>query len=1116
MEKMLNTVNIGVLNKLKLQILLLMKRILIVSIIFFSISVGAFSQRITIKLGNVKLSKVLKEIRKEAKVDFFYSDKELDVDKIVSGNFENEELLNIVSKLVGANFKVQLTEEGVVLITPVVGKINTVQETIIVKGNVTNANKEVLPGVTVIIAGTKLGVSTDLDGNYIIRTKKDAVLEFSFLGYKKKSIQVKDRVLINVVLEQDVSKLDEVVITGIVDRDKKSFTGAVKSVKGTELRAVGNSNIIQSLKTLDPSFMVINNNTLGSNPNILPQIQVRGQTSITTEGLADEFGGDPNQPLFVLDGFETTLRTIVDLDMNRVASITILKDAASTALYGAKSANGVVVVETIKPKPGKLRVNYTLDFRVETPDLSGYNLMNSKEKLEFERLSGRWSAPSYSPEKQYELDIQYNSILAEINRGVDTYWLREPLQVGYTTGNSLYVDGGSENLTFGIGLNYKNQQGVMIGSDRETWGANVFLNYRKDKLNISNNLYVNGYESNNSHFGSFSSFAQANPYYRRRDENGDITRYLDTDTNVGSFYDFDVINPLYNSTLNSIDRTTNFSIQNNLRAIYTFSNNLRVQTNLQISKGIKTGVTFLPSEHSSFINTELFRKGSYVNARTDNFSYRINSMLSYSKLFNEDHNLNVNLRGEIEETTNKRLTISAVGFPSGTNGNPAFAYGYTPDESPSTASNVYRRVNVLGSVNYTYKRKYLFDATYRLDGSTTFGKNEKFSPFWAVGIGWNINNEFDMDPDQVQLFKIRANIGSTGNQGFGSLSSTSIYGFNQNVNIFGQGVYLTTLSNPNLKWQKTLNTSLGFDGVFFNRRLTTTVNIYSKNTDPLVVAVDLPSSTGVYEYPINTGNLVSNGAEVILKYSPIYRIKDRIIWTLGYNANYVTTKFNGFNNSLKSLNDAQLSSRTLQRFRDGFSPDDLWAVPSLGIDPASGKEVFLTKDGEQTFEYDADNEVVMGSVRPDVEGVISSNLRIKNFSFGLNIRYRFGGERFNNALYDKVENISNQGITLNQDRRALYDRWQNPGDVSKFKAISLTDETPISSRFIQKENELIGESINFGYDFSTSKWVESIGFSTLRFTAYMSDIFRLSTIRAERGTAYPFARAISFSLNASF
>ncbi|MFC2109907.1 SusC/RagA family TonB-linked outer membrane protein [Bacteroidota bacterium] len=1110
MKKMSTSKACPLLERHKKFILLIMKQSLILGILFFSITASSFSQKITLELGKVKLSKALMSIKKEANVDFFYSNNELDVNRVVTVNYKDTDIKKIVSDLIGTNFDVEKTADNIMLITPAKKKYD--QNKISIKGKVTDENGEALPGVTIYTKETRQGTISNLDGDYYLTASPTATLVYSYIGFATKEVSVKGRSIINVTLIEDVAELEETVITGIVRRKKESFTGAVKTVTQEELRNVGNTNLIESLKSLDPSFLVIENNVMGSNPNVLPQIELRGQTSLTTTGVADEFGGNPNQPLFILDGFETSLRTIVDLDMNRVASMTLLKDAASTAMYGARAANGVVVVETIRPKAGELRVNYTGDFRIESPDFSDYNLMNSEEKLEFELLSGRWTAPSYDPSAQYRLDVQYNERLAEIRRGVDTYWLNKPTQVGTTLGHSLFVEGGNENLTFGVGLNYKKQEGVMIGSDRETWGAQINLTYRKDKLNITNALYLNGYDANASPYGSFSNFTQTNPYYRLTDENGDITRFLDRDTQVS----LNIVNPLFNSTLNSTDNTGNFSIQNNLRAVYRITNEFRIQTNLQLRKAITTTKTFLAPEHTNFLNRDLFEKGSYSNTRLDISGYSFNAMATFSKIVNDDHNISANIRAEAGETRKVKLGFSALGYPAGTNGNPAFAFGFREGSRPTTAHSIYREINVLASANYAYKRKYLLDLNYRLDGSTTFGKNEKFSPFWSVGLGWNLNNEFDMDTEQVQMFKLRGSIGTTGNQGFGSLASTSIYGFNQNINVFGQGVNLISLANPDLKWQNTLNSSLGLDVAFFKNRFTGTFNYFNKTTDPLVVAVDLPSSTGVFGYPINTGNLVSKGAEVILKYSPIFNLEDRIVWTLSYTASMLTNTFDDFKNTLKSLNDSQLSDQTLQRYRDGFSPDDLWAVPSLGIDPASGKEVFLTKEGLQTFEYDINNETVMGNSRPDVEGVISSNLRIKNFSMGINVRYRIGADKFNFALYEKVENIDRNGLAINQDARALTDRWINPGDISRFKGISLTDETPISSRFIQTENELIGESINLGYDFSEANWVRKMGLSSLKVKAFTNNIFRLSTIRVERGTSYPFARNVSFSLNASF
>lgn len=1115
MKKKLTTEKCRLLEKQTKFFLLIMKRCLILSILFFSITASSFSQKVSLELGKVKLSEALVNIKKETNIDFFYSDNELNVDRMVLVNYKDTDVLTILSELVGDNFSLVKTNDNIVLITPIV--TTNFQNAITVKGSVTDENGEPLLGATVLVKGTKVGTTTDLNGNYSIKADENSTLVFSYIGFENQEVKVEGETEINVQLVQDTSELDEVIVTGVVKRNKESFTGAYASVNAKQLRAVGNLNVVESLKTLDPSFVVYDNNSFGSDPNRLPYIEIRGKTSISQDDLRDEFGVNPNQPLFILDGFETSLRTIIDLDMNRVASITILKDAASTALYGAKSANGVVVVETIKPEIGKLQVNYSFDLRIEVPDLNDYNLMNSTQKLEYEKLSGRWTAPSYNAPLQFEYDKQYNATLAEIKRGVNTYWLSEPVEVAPTIGNSLYASGGTETVTYGVGVNYRDLNGVMIGSNRQTWGTNLDLTYRKGKLNVSNRLRMSGYDANDSRYGSFENFAKANPYFRKKDADGNITKFLNIDNYFNGESQRDrIINPLYNSTLNSVSNTKNIDITNNLQAIWTLNNQFRVQSNLQLKKISTTLEKFLPPEHGSFIETPILERGSYYNLRSEMFSYNLNMMATYANVIKEKHSITANLRAEIEETNNNNLGIEAVGFPEGTNGNPAYAFSYKPDSKPSTFNNKYRRVNLLTSVNYAFDKTFLFDATYRIDGSTVFGSNERYSPFWSVGAGVNLHNAFQMDPNVVSRLMLRGNIGSTGNQGFGNLSSVSIYGFLQDINVFGQGVDLNTLANPNLQWQNTLNTSVGIDATLFQNRVNATFNAFKKKTDPLVVIIDLPSSTGVFGYPINVGYMDTKGVEAIVNVSPIYKTEEQIIWTLGLTLSAVKSEYGGFDNALKSLDDNAQQSQSLLRYRDGFSPDALWAVESLGIDPSSGSEVFLTKDGLPTFEYNQDDEKVMGNGRPKVEGVISSNLRLKNFTFGVNLRYRFGGDIWNTALFNKVENISQDQRLDNQDVRVLTDRWINPGDVARFKSITNFSSTPISSRFIQEENVLIGESINFGYEFRDQPWIKRIGLSRLRLNAYMNDLFRISTVRSERGIDYPFTRAFSFGLNANF
>ncbi|TCD29743.1 SusC/RagA family TonB-linked outer membrane protein [Pedobacter psychrodurus] len=995
-----------------------------------------------------------------------------------------------------------------------------------VKGEVKD-KKETIVGATIIAQniqkGTKTTTSSDKNGVFVFPRLAAGNYKFtiSFIGYEPKTItgEVKDggTFSLSVNLKESNIALDkEVIVTGTgINRNRNSFTGTTATFSGEALRAVGNNNVIQSLRSLDPSFILMENNLAGANPNVLPQIEVRGKTSVPTATLKDQFGGEPNQPLFILDGFETTLQNIVDLDINRVASVTILKDAASTALYGARASNGVVVVETLRPKSGELQFTYSNDLRIESPILSDYNMMNATEKLEFERLAGRYNyfVTPPDPSTQIYLEQLYNTHLAAVKRGVDTYWLNEAVQTGISENNSIFAQGGDNAFTYGLGFNYKNQTGAMKGSGRNTWSGNVNLTYRKGKININNILYVRGYQSSESPYGSFSNFVNANPYYIKDPSQ----RYLEISrTSVGA--SLKVRNPLYDAFLPNTNGSKNLEIQNNLQVNYNITPDLQLRGGMQIVKGSVTSELFRAPESSEFEDVAVLQRGKYTNNKTDNFSYQGNLLLTYGKVFGK-HSVTANARAEINNRDYNSIEFIAEGFPEGSTGNPRFAYSYKANSAPTAASSVYRTANATLSANYAYDMRYLFDVSYRLDGSTAFGKNKQFSPYWSSGLGWNINKEkFLSNAKWINRLKLYANIGVTGNQNYGNITSVSVYNYNSstNYNQFGQGVSLATLGNPDLQPQKTTQISTGIDYSFFNDRMTGYVSFYNKRTNPLVVAVDLPSSTGVFSYPLNVGQLNSKGMEFKIGYSPIYNIAKRIIWTVGVSGGFNKGKYEGFGNILRSLNKQQENNKSLLRFTDGYSPDDIWAAKSLGIDPATGREVFLTTDGQYTFDYALGNVQAVGNTNPIIEGVFNTSFGYKGFNLGFYVRYRLGGDIFNTALYDKVENISYSGIALNQDKRALYDRWQKPGDIAQFKGISQTSTTPMSSRFVQEENTITGESISMGYTFDRQKWLNKVGLKTLNLSAITNDLFRISTVKKERGIDYPFANTVSFSLKASF
>lgn len=1008
---------------------------------------------------------------------------------------------------------------------PIFPTLSYSQDVILYKGKVVSQEtKKPIAGVSIIVKEQGIKSTTDKDGLFTLKSNSPSMLTtFRHFGYKSLVISLKyssEPILIEMINEHE--NIDEVVVTGIVNRRKEVFSGSTATFSGEELRGIGNQNVLQSLRTLDPSFIMVDNNLSGSDPNALPRIELRGKSSVIKENnfgvLTDEYSRDPNSPLFILDGFEATLRQITDLDMNRIASVTLLKDAASTALYGARSANGVVVVETIKPKPGQLYLSYTADVGFDIPNLRDYNLMNAEEKLEYERLAGRYESKSFAKEDFVMLERFYNERLKAVKEGVNTYWLVKPLRnVATTQNHSLNAEGGSQEFQYNIGGNYNKMPGVMKGSDRTTWGARVNINYRTGKFNFNNNSYVSGYKAYNSPYGSFSTYAQINPYYKSEI----VGRYVEqTPSGYDGNTPFNVPNPLYNSQLNSVSYNSNFLVTNNIGFNYMIDNSIRLDGAFQLSKIIDNGVNFVSPLDTRFDHVVNEQKGTYQHSTMNGFNYTGNLQLIYNKIINEKHSLTSNVRAELQEINSSVLGFTAVGFPEGVEGVPSFAYSYKPDSKPEVnISPKVRRVNGLASLNYVFDNRYFFDGTFRIDGSTAFGSSNKFSPFWSAGLGWVTKREsFFKDVNWLDVLTLRGNIGKTGNQNFNSFSSTTVFYLEDDNNDFGQSLYHSSVGNPNLKWQTTRTTSFSLDFGGFNNRLTANLNFYHKYTDPLIVMIDATSSNGILSYPKNTGNMTYKGMEWALKYSPIFETAERKVWTIGITGSNYTSRYDGFNNTLNALNVEMQQSSSIQRFADGRSPDDIWSYKSFGIDPSTGNEVFLTKEGLYTYDYQLADIRVVANSRPVVEGVISSTLRLKGFTFGAYMRYSLGASKFNHALYSKVENISFGDLGYNQDKRALEMRWRESGDIAQFKRISDTDYTPISSRFISKENYFAGESISMGYevDAKSSPWLAASKFKTLRFSAFMNNIFRVSNILLERGIDYPFANRISFSLNATF
>ena len=1080
---------------------------LLISVLPGNASVFAQQEKLALSSTQLTVREIFDAISSQLRYDVFYNGEQLDLNRKVKFAQQVLNLEQVLDAVANNRFKYTL-EDRTIILTPLTTPqtVNSVTLT----GQVTDQSNTPLPGVTVLVKGTKLGTSTDPEGNFKLSLpqQENTILIFSFIGMESQEVPVGDpKKPIKVILKETAENLKEVVVTGIFTRKKESFTGSASTYTASELKTAGTQNILQRLKTLDPSFAILDNTLYGSDPNRLPNMEIRGKSSML--GMRDELEADPNQPLFILDGFESSLSVINDMDINRIASITILKDAASTAIYGSKAANGVVVVETVKPQAGKLMVSYNGNANISMPDLSSYNLMNAKEKLAFEKLAGKYTPASWSATSEFELQKLYNQKLAEIESGIDTYWLTEPLRVGVNQKHSLYIEGGEGSFLFGIGAGYNGISGVMEKSNREVISGNIDLIYRIKKFQFSNKFSMTNTKIKNP-IVDFSEYAAANPYYKKRDEEGNIGKWLENNDYTKA------ANPLWNASQNSRDEGKQLALSNYFVAEYTPLEALKVRARFGISYGNDDTEKFISRNDTRFDTYEILKKGTFNTTNTRSNQYEGELSVTFAKLIGR-HRLNAVLGGNLN--SNKTLTqgYSAQGFPEGDFVYPSFSNGYPEGGSPTYYENTSRSMNGYFNLGYSFDDRYLMDFSLRENGSSVFGASKRYIGTWSVGLGWNLHKErFIADHlTWIDFLKLRASIGNPGNQNFSSSKTLTTFNFQlASMNYFGMGAVLNQLGNPDLDWQITLDKNIGIDMTLIDKRLNITADYYHKVTDPLLINISMPLSSGTSSYLTNMGKQISQGLTLSASYYIIQKLDQRFSWLVRGNLRTQKTKLDKIGNKLDELNKSGQGHNTV-RYYNGADPDDIWAVKSAGIDPSTGRELFYDKEGNYTYDFSYDNEVICGNTRPKIEGVIGTSLNYKGFSVSMNFRYQTGASVFNEALFNKVENISVSGLNKNQDKRALYERWQNPGDKVRFKDIANAASTPMSSRFIQKENVLSMESVYVGYEFYEG-WIKKIGLSNLKIQASMRDVFRASTIKSERGTLYPFARSLELGLSFNF
>ena len=991
-------------------------------------------------------------------------------------------------------------------------------------------SKEPMVGVTIRLDGHSTGVITDINGCYVLTLpEKGGLVIYSYIGFETRKIKVTSRQKVDVQMVEATESIQEVIVTGYNSIQKESFTGNTTKIEKEDLLKVNPNNLISAIQTFDPSFRIQENLAAGSDPNSLPQFVLRGQTGIgettlgqtSTSSISREvLSGNSNLPIFILDGFEVDVEKIYDLDMNSIHSINILKDAAATAMYGSRAANGVIVIERRAPEAGKFRVQYSGVLSAELPDLSSYNLMNAREKLETERLAGLYD--SNTP----EIDPYTNGYYQRLNNvltGVDTYWLSQGLRTALNHKHSVFIDGGENDVRWGVELGFRGTEGVMKHSSRKNANAAFYVDYRIGGLQIKNKVTYTYNKSTDVPFNSFSDYSHLLPYMRLYDENGDYVRRLEKFDGASGTQ----VNPLYEINFyNSFDHSGYDEVTDDLSLNWRITDGLRLRGQFSVLMRNSTGDLYKDPASASYSAST----GNINGEKTESTQKRTVIDGSLSLMYNntfKGHNLNICLSSNMRQTQSTASETRYRGFPGGdlvSSNYAAEVYG-----KPSSSDNTTRLVGALLTSNYTYNNIYLADLTGRIDGSSEFGSDKRWSMFWSTGAGINIHNyDFMKSNELFSMLKFRASYGLTGKTNFSLYSAKDMYQL-QTDSWYptGYGVFLYQMGNPNLKWERKYTLDYGVEIGLWHDKIYLKASAYDERTIDLITDYTIPSSTGFTSYKENMGKVKNTGVELELRarlysdrnwlfqlYGSFARNKNTIVEISQAMRDYnkrVEELFSGYNP--ESSSDSKYA-KTYLKYYEGASLTSIYGMKSLGISLTNGKEIYLRRNGDVTDVWSADEWTIIGDTAPKGQGSFGYTLSYKQLSMFASFLYTFGGDAYNNTLVSYVENadIKNDNV----DKRVLLDRWQKPGDITTMKDIRDRNVTTgASSRFVQKNNTLQWSSLTMSYNFRPEQ-LKKLHLSGLRLSFTMNDLFYWSTIRQERGLDYPYSRSFNLTTNIIF
>ncbi|TDB65384.1 TonB-dependent receptor [Arundinibacter roseus] len=941
-----------------------------------------------------------------------------------------------------------------------------------VTGVITSAEDNTgLPGVTVVLKNSTAGTTTDADGKYSINvTGSNAILVFSAVGFVIQEVPVGNRSTINISMSADLKTLNEVVVVGYGTQKKSQMTGAISSVSAREIGELPVTNARQALQGRAAGVDV---NQAGSKPGAAPQIRIRGRRSFNAS----------NDPLFVVDGIPLA-GGIDDINPNDIASMEVLKDASSTAIYGSRGANGVVIITTKRGTPGKTTVSIDTYAGVNQ-ELGRIDVMNGPEFAEYKRESRRTGGnyPAGPATADADARIFEPVELESIQLGRSTDYPAALLRTGAIQSHQVSVSGGTEKTQFNISSNFFKDKGVVKNQDFTRYTFRVNLDHKiNDKIKVGTSTVAVYSLRNGENFNPLGGALAENPLGKPYDDEG-LLIFLPTQDGLRT-------NPLAEIIPGAIiDERKSYRIFNSLYG------------EVQIIDGLKYRFNFGPD-----ININRYGRffGSQTNARrsappsgsvgnTFSFNYTLENILTYTKQFNQVHNLNITALQSYQRDNFETSGINVTGIPAETQ--QFYNLGSASQvNSVGTGLTEWALLSYMARVNYDYKEKYLLTATMRADGSSRFGANTKFGYFPSVAVGWNISSEsFLQNVRWLDMAKLRLSYGSTGNQAINPyqtqpLLSRTSYAWDNNAAF---GYRPGSIGNPDLRWESSATANAGLDFSFFNGRVSGALEYYVTNTTDLLAPQPLPNSTGFGGFTTNIGHTRNKGIELSL--STVNVDKGGFVWRSDF-------MFTRNREEIVELANGKVDDIAAGRFI-GEPLSVVFDFRKIGIwqtNEADEAARYQSKVGEIKIE-DINND---GVINADDRQILGS--AIPAFVAGLTNRFEYKGIDLSFFLYARAGQFITSGF--HQGNNALAGRYNNL-DIDYWTPNNPTNEFPRpnenqeSPRYSSTLRYFDGSflkvrNINVGYNVP-SNVAAKLGMQSLRIYSSIQQPFIFSEYRTK-------------------